>query len=263
MRIVVFALAALSACFVQEVSGLVVGITPKKEVKVELSEDKQQAQLSRGEAALQQLKLKDPAFSAAVQKIYARADEISKEASKPGASVEAKQALGQVASDLQLIEENLHKHFDEQVRSLEDKQQHMSEAQKSSMRSLSKSEELHALAAKAEELHAIAAKKGASKEAKDAAAKAVKEFEAAEAKEAREGEAKGAGEPRSIQLKEETHVVDANEAAKQAVQTLLWKAEELADEARKPGASDAAKKAAAQAEKEYEEAQAKRLGRRF
>jgi len=105
MRIVVFALAALSACFLQEVSGLVLGITPKKEVKVELNEDRQEAQLHRGEAALKQLK--DPVILAAVQEIYARADELIVKASKPGASEADKKAEAQIAEDLHLAEEAL------------------------------------------------------------------------------------------------------------------------------------------------------------
>jgi len=70
----VVALAILSACFMQEVSGEFLSATPKKEAKIVLKET-QEAGLHRGEAALK-----------AAQKLSTRAQELLTEASKAGAS---------------------------------------------------------------------------------------------------------------------------------------------------------------------------------
>jgi len=233
MRTIVVAVAILSACFMQEVSGAFLSATPKKEAKVELKE-LQQVEVQK----LQQQKLQQALTDMNFHWI-----------SKAGASEEEEDE-----------EEEQDEEHEERGsrRNQDDEEDDQGEEQDLDVDEEHMSEALKKLGVKAEELHAIADKEGASEAARVAARQAEKVFDQAEATEAR---AINAGK---IQLTEEMQEHEQADKAQvevaatsQSIMALLHRAEDLAEEAQKVGASDAAKKAAAQAEKEFAEADAK------
>jgi len=291
MRTIVVAVAILSACFMQEVSGAFLSATPKKEAKVDLKET-QEAGLHRGEVQkLQQVLLEaskagendlqeedeeeeqdeeqdeeqgeergsrrnqedeeddqgeeqdldvdEEHMSEPLKKLAVKAKELHEIADKEGASEEARVAAHQAENEFDKAEAKEAREINKLHL-----EEHMSEP-------------LKKLAVKAEELHEIADKEGASEEARVAAHQAKSGFDEAEAQEFREVIGK-------IHLVEEMQ--EDEQAAKaqvevaatsQSIMALLHLAEDLAEEAQKVGASDAAKKAAAQAFQDFAEADAK------
>jgi len=214
MRTIAVAIAIVSACFMQEVSGNFLSATPEIKKTAVTKEAELDAKLHMTEEK--------------EEKTLPQAQDLTKEV-KADEKVEEKTDIGDVA--IHYVMEKLADKHSEFMVNLAD------------------------TADAANKLNEVAAKDGASDEAKKASEKAEKDLEEAEDKAA---QALADDEESEIDNEADEEDMDDEDAQAQdtKVERLAARTEELDKDAAKDGASDEAKKAAVQAEKNFEEAEA-------